>query len=768
MTNTLVIVESPSKAKTLRKYFGKGFTVMASYGHVRDLVPKEGAVDPNNNFSMNYQTIERNSKHVNEIIKALKKCDELYLAPDPDREGEAIAWHLLEILKEKVDLSKKKVCRIVFNEITKTAIKEAAKHPREISSNLVDAQQARRALDFLVGFTLSPLLWRKIRAGLSAGRVQSPALRLIVERELEIEKFQSREYWTIHAYCVAHNESFSSRLITYNNEKLEQFTLTNEKQTATAVEEITAAAKGKLLVSNVVKKKRYRKPTPPFITSTLQQEASRKLGFTTQRTMRVAQSLYEGVDTGDETVGLITYMRTDSVHLANEAIENIRKYIETTYGKDYLPDTANIYKTKSKNAQEAHEAIRPTSCDRTPDLIKKHLDTDQLKLYQLIFQRTIASQMVPATIDTMAADLQATPAHVFRANGNVLVHPGYLKVYQEGSDTPSKITEDKQLPPLQEGQIIDLNDITPEQHFTEPPPRYTEASLVKTLEEFDIGRPSTYAAIIATLKNRKYVELEKKRFYPTDVGRVVIRFLKNHFGKYVDYNFTASLEDQLDIIARGETEWIPVLKEFWFPFKESIDHVFENVKRSDVTQEPIDEKCPKCDKPLAKRLGKSGLFIGCSGYPDCDYTRNINNDKNENDEELVAAIKDRNCPQCQSDLVIKNGPYGKFIGCSSYPDCKFIESLNKPEDTQVSCPMCKKGSILKRLSRRKKVFFSCSKYPSCKYALWNKPIDEECPQCHWPITCIKITKKFGTQRVCPQDGCKFSEQTTEEEIHEKK
>lgn len=748
----LVIVESPAKAKTIEKYLGKSYRVMASYGHVRDLIPKEGAVDPQHNFEMSYQPIERNIRHVDAIAKTLKSCDGILLAPDPDREGEAIAYHIFHMMKERGVLADKQIGRVVFHEITKRAIQEAIEHPREISMDLVNAQQARRALDFLVGFTLSPLLWKKIRPGLSAGRVQSPALRLIVEREEEIERFESQEYWSIHAELLSDKQPFSSRLIQYKGEKVEQFSFTTEAQSNEVTKTLIKATKGELIVSKVTKKERKRNPAPPFITSTLQQEASRKLGFTASKTMQIAQQLYEGIDIGDGAVGLITYMRTDSVSLAKEAVAEIRETIASRYGKDLVPDAPRVFKTKSKNAQEAHEAIRPTAAARHPGSVKKYLNRDQHRLYELVWKRTLACQMIEATLHTVAVDFEVEGS-IFRANGSTVVHPGFMTVYQEGHDD-KKVddAQEKMLPPLEEGQKVKITEIKGDQHFTEPPPRYTEASLVKALEEYDIGRPSTYASIIATLKNREYVEMDQKRFKPTDVARVVNRFLTNYFTKYVDYHFTADLEDELDDIANGTKEWVPVLDRFWGPFKDLIDHATENVKRSDVTQEKLDEKCPKCGEVLSIRLGKRGRFIGCTAYPECDYTRSM--DDSEDSEPTI--VKDRKCPECEHDLVVKVGRYGKFIGCSNYPNCKHMEPLEKPKDTGVQCPQCSKGNILQRKSRRGKLFYSCERYPDCKYAIWNYPIAENCPNCQWPIMSIKVTKSRGAEKICPQKNCSFT------------
>ena len=756
----LVIVESPAKAGTIKKYLGKGFEVLASYGHVRDLVPKSGAVNPEDGFKMQYQAIERNERYVQAIAKAMKKADTLYLATDPDREGEAISWHLLELLKSRGHLKNKTVHRVVFNEITKKAVQDAIANPRELSMDLVNAQQARRALDYLVGFNLSPLLWKKVRRGLSAGRVQSPALRMIAERELEIEAFNSREYWSIEAYLLREKQGFSAKLTHYQDKKLEQFSITDSDSAALAEQKLLAAANGKLRVEKVQKKQRKRNPAAPFTTSTLQQEAARKLGFTTQRTMRTAQQLYEGVDTGSGATGLITYMRTDSVHLSDEALVELREFIVDRFGKENLPAAPQQYKTKAKNAQEAHEAIRITSVKRTPEELKEHLSKDQFRLYELIWKRTLACQMIHATINTVTADLSCGVGNMFRASGSTITNPGFMSVYMEDVDDVKKEGDDeKMLPPLEQEEELSLKAIRPEQHFTEPPPRYSEASLVKALEEHGIGRPSTYASIISTLQDREYVELEKKRFHPTDVGRVVNKFLTNYFTRYVDYGFTSDLEDQLDAVSRGEEEWIPLLEKFWTPFKDQIDHTEENVKRSDVTHEAMDEECPKCGKQLSIRLGRHGRFIGCTDYPECDYTRDLNGDGKE--PEAPEVVEGRKCPNCNSDLIIKRGKYGKFIGCSSYPECRHIEPLEKPRDTGVRCPKCNSGTMMQRKSRREKIFFSCSGYPDCDYATWNEPLAEPCPNCGWPVLTLKTTKRKGTEKVCPQQDCSFSEPVEE-------
>ncbi len=621
MSRNLVIVESPAKGKTIKKYLGKDFEVMASYGHVRDLVPKEGAVDPDNGFRMHYQVIERNERHVEAIERAVKKADRLVLATDPDREGEAISWHLTELLRERDTLGDTAVDRVVFHEITKGAIQQAVEHPRGLSMDLVNAQQARRALDYLVGFKLSPLLWKKIRRGLSAGRVQSPALRMITERESEIEAFVPQEYWSVEAALTQREQPLSAKLVRLDGRKFEQFTLTDEDSAVAAKRRILDAADGALVAQSVEKKQRKRNPAPPFTTSTLQQEASRKLGFSASRTMRVAQALYEGVDTGEGQVGLITYMRTDSVTLAEDALAELRELIAGRYGSDNLPDRARRYKTKSKNAQEAHEAIRPTSARRAPETIRARLTSDQARLYDLIWKRTVACQMIHATMDTVAVEL--VPAgnvdaahvpdardHAFRANGSVVRHPGFMAVYREDRDDgKSDPDAENRLPEIAEGDRLPLHEVALEQHFTEPPPRYTEASLVKALEEYGIGRPSTYAAIISTLQEREYAVVESKRFFPTDVGRVVARFLTDHFHDYVDYEFTARLEDELDAIARGEQDWVPLLQRFWEPLKERIAEKQERVSREEAIQARQLGTDPKTGRPVSARMGRYGPIV---------------------------------------------------------------------------------------------------------------------------------------------------------------
>ncbi|MDQ1314222.1 MAG: topoisomerase [Pseudomonadota bacterium] len=643
----LVIVESPSKSKTLKKYLGDDYDILASYGHVRDLEPKTGAIDTEN-FSMKYQVIERNAKHVEAIVKAAKKADEVLLATDPDREGEAISWHISEILKERKVKTPMK--RVAFYEITESAVQDAVRNPREIATDLVNAQQARRALDYLVGFNLSPLLWRKISPGLSAGRVQSPALRMIVERELEIEAFEAREYWTLHLDSHKGAQAFVAKLTHFRGEKLEQFTVEHEARS----KEWLATLEGRdATVMRIEKKRRARHPGAPFTTSTLQQAGVRQLGMTTDRVMRTAQQLYEGVDLGEGPVGLITYMRTDSVNLAQEAITDIRKYVGANFDKDYLPPAAIAYKAKTKNAQEAHEAVRPTSVTRSPDAVKAFLTHDQARLYELIWKRTVACQMTPAQFDTVAADITVGEG-TFRATGQTLAFAGFLAVYQDDEDE-----EESRLPALVEGETLPVDRLYGEQHFTQPPPRYTEASLVKALEEYGIGRPSTYASIISTLQDREYVVLEKKRFQPTDIGRLVNCFLTRHFSQYVDYDFTAKLEDKLDDVSNGNRVWTRLLGEFWTDFDGELK-AKQGVERGC----PILEDCPKCGKPLFMQASKRGLFIGCSGYPECDYTRPLHAATAEGDNILG---KD---PASGLDIKLLSGRFGPYVQIGEMPEDK--------------------------------------------------------------------------------------------------
>jgi DNA topoisomerase I len=613
VAENLVIVESPAKARTIKKYLGKDFEVLASYGHVRDLVPKEGAVDPDAGFAMQYRVLEKNERHVDAIARALKKAKALYLATDPDREGEAISWHLFEILKDRGELKGKNVHRVVFYEITRNAIRAAIGEPRNLSFELVNAQQARRALDYLVGFNLSPLLWKKVQPGLSAGRVQSPALRMICEREEEIAAFKPQEYWTLEGEGEHSQQTFPLKLLEYRGTKVEQFSFVNEAQAREVERTVTDAAGGSLRVLTIEKKQRRRNPAPPFTTSTLQQEAARKLSFNARRTMRLAQQLYEGVDVGEGSVGLITYMRTDSVALAAEAVEEIRSTAARLYGADSIEKEPRVFKTKSKNAQEAHEAIRPTSAALVPADIEGKLDPDLFKLYSLIWKRAVASQMAHAVFDTVAVDLLAgsdgPQRHLLRATGSTLVKPGYIAVYQESRDDSAADDTDHVLPAMEQGDAVRLAALHADQHFTEPPPRYSEASLVKSLEEHGIGRPSTYASIISTLQDRKYVEMDNRRFVPTDIGKIVNRFLTSFFHRYVEYGFTAAMEDELDAVSRGEEEWTIPLQKFWKPFIHQVEKTEKNVTREQVAQARDIGVDPVSGKPVTVRMGRFGPFV---------------------------------------------------------------------------------------------------------------------------------------------------------------
>ncbi len=753
MSLNLVIVESPAKAKTIEKFLGPDYKVLASYGHVRALPSKQGSVDIENDFLPKYGVLPESKKHIDAIKAALKGATSLLLATDPDREGEAISWHLLAALGIDEQKSKIPVQRVVFHEITKTAIIEAVQNPRAISRELVDAQQARSILDYLVGFNLSPFLWKKIRYGLSAGRVQSVALRLVCEREKEIQAFREQEYWTIGANLqTPAGQPFTANLHEVKGRKLDKFDIPNEAAAATLVTTLTPPS---YTVTRVAKTERKRLPAPPFTTSTIQQEASRKLGFSAKKTMSTAQKLYEGIDIGEGAVGLITYMRTDSVALSNQALEEAEQLISVMYGKEYALAKPRVFKNKAKNAQEAHEAIRPTYLVKTPTEVKKYLTPDQFKLYDLIWKRTVACQMAEAILDQTSVDIAAGTEGLFRATGSVLRFPGFMKVYIEGVDD---VSEEKEglLPPLNEGEVLALQQLVPEQHFTQPPPRYSEATLVKTLEEYGIGRPSTYASIMNTLVERKYTRLDKKRFFPEDVGMVVSDLLTQHFTQYVDYNFTAFLEEELDQVSRGEKQWQPLLKEFWEPFYALLTQKEGEVNKADLTTEVTDEACPECSEKLVVKLGRRGKFIACSGYKDgCKYTRNI--DQPDQPEKAEPEISEEKCDKCALPMLIKDGRYGKYLACSGYPACKNIQPLVKPKGTGVVCPECKLGELTEKKSRYGKMFYSCNRYPECKFALWDLPIEKPCPKCGFPLLVKKVYKREGEFLKCPKEGCDHKE-----------
>ncbi len=670
---SVLIVESPAKAKTISKYLDNKFKVAASFGHVRDLPAKSGSVDPDNDFAIKYEIIDKAEKHIKELVKAVSKTSEIYLATDPDREGEAIAWHVIEALREKKAITNKvQIHRVVFNEITKNAVTEAIKNPRTISMDLVNAQQARRALDYLVGFTLSPLLWKKLPGSRSAGRVQSVALRLICERENEISKFVSQEYWSIKAEFLSEkSEIFFALLSHYNDKKLDKLDIKNQQEAEDLVKIIEA---NQYAVVKVENKRVKRNPPLPFITSSLQQEASNKLGFTVKNAMRIAQNLYEGVDIGGESIGLITYMRTDGFYIADEAINTIRETIISLFGEKYLPKSARKYTKKVKNAQEAHEAIRPTDISRTPSNVAKFLTPEQLKLYELIWKRTIAGQMESAIIDQVAVDIQSLNGQViFRATGSTIVFDGFYKVYQD-----NKEDEDAKLPHLNEGESCKLEKVIPAQHFTQPPARFGEASLVKKMEEIGIGRPSTYATIISVLQDREYVTLENKRFIPSHRGQIVTIFLTSFFSRYVEYNFTANMEEELDLISNGDIFWKEALRKFWSPFIQNVDSIkeMENEKVLNTIRDlatdyffsdnkDIDKKCPKCeDGNLKLNIGRTGVFLGCANYPECRYTREIT-DGNQNTDNLEYPKLLGIDLNSQEEVFIKKGPYGFYVQLSS-------------------------------------------------------------------------------------------------------
>ncbi|RMH50759.1 MAG: type I DNA topoisomerase [Zetaproteobacteria bacterium] len=750
--SAVVIVESPAKARTIEKYLGKGYKVLATYGHVRAFPKRDGSVDPERDFAIEYEIIADRKKRLDAIANALKRADTLILASDPDREGEAIAWHVAEVMRQRGLLEGKQVQRVTFHEITERAIREAFAHPESINEHLVDAQQARSALDYLVGFTLSPLLWRKIRSGLSAGRVQSVALRMICEREEQIRAFKPREYWTIEAACTGRGGRFEAQLHAVDGTKLTKFAIPDGKAARALAGRIEAAS---FHVDQVVKKGTRQTPPPPFITSTLQMEAARKLGFTARKTMQIAQRLYEGVEVDGERIGLITYMRTDSVALSDDALTALRRLIAERFGPDYLPERPRRFKTKSKNAQEAHEAIRPSSAARTPEQLKEALDGEQWRLYNLIWQRAVASQMAAAILDQIRVELTGGGL-TLRATGSTVRFPGFRTLYTEGRDDNEQEEGERMLPPMAEGEPVAIDKVTPRRHFTEPKPRFTEATLVRELERHGIGRPSTYASILNVLRERDYVRMERRRFVPTEVGEWVNKFLVRNFADIVDTGFTADIEEKLDAIARGEAGWKPLLRSFWQPFKADVDKAADSARPMEKTG----ESCPDCGAPLAIKLGRYGRFYACTGYPKCKYTRPI---EGEREEGAAEEVTDRTCDKCGAPMVVKQGRYGRFLGCSAYPKCKNIQPLEQPRDTGVTCPECGSGTFLEKKSRRGKVFYSCSGYPKCKNALWNEPVARPCPECGAPFVTRKTTKRNGTELLCPRAGCGWRIRATEEE-----
>jgi DNA topoisomerase-1 len=737
----LVIVESPAKAKTIAKYLGNGFVVKASFGHVRDLPKSKISIDVEHDFTPTYETPAKAKKVVTELKKYVSKADTVYFATDEDREGEAITWHLAKILK----IDEKTAQRITFDEITKTAIQNAIKNPRKINLQLVDAQQARRILDRLVGYELSPLLWNKVRRGLSAGRVQSVAVRIIVEREREIEAFKADEFWTLEANLKAKSGEFVAKLRAQDGKVLDKLAIKSSKDAQKINEQLK---KTSWQVSGVEEKQVGRSPLPPFTTSTLQQTAANRLGFSAKKTMMLAQRLYEGVELGEEgATGLITYMRTDSLNLANEALTSIRNLISSQYGEKFLPEQPRYYKNNSRGAQEAHEAIRPTDVSRKPENVAQYVERDMARLYDLIWRRAVASQTTDARFNAMTVDIKADNFD-FRATGSRVDFPGFLQIW--GLDKTKEVI----LPDIKEKEILELLSLNPLQHFTQPPARYSEAGLVKALEEHGIGRPSTYAPTIETVQKRGYVEksLEDKRFRPTDVGKIVNDVLVEHFPQIVDMEFTAKMEEDLDKIADGKKEMVPILKEFYEPFHANLLLKSKTLKKDDITTEKTDLTCPDCNRPIILRLGRNGKFYGCSGYPDCKYTAPASEKEKE---EIAAAPTGKICPDCGKDLVIKRGRFGTFLGCAGYPKCKHTEKIEKK--LGITCPKCNKGEIVERKSKRGKFFYGCNAYPDCDFVLWNKPTGEKCPTCN----SLLIFGKNNTA-ICSSKDCGFSKETSTE------
>ncbi len=753
MAKHLVIVESPAKAKTLGKYLGRDYQVKASIGHVVDLPKSKLGVDIENDFATEYTVIHGKNAVLNEIKQAAKDKDTVYLAPDPDREGEAIAWHIAQKLGHP---KRRNVRRVLFNEITKKAVLEALEHPRDLDQHLFEAQQARRVLDRLVGYRLSPLLWHKVRRGLSAGRVQSVAVRVIVEREREIRAFVPEEYWTVEARLAAGQPPvFTARLAEVEGRKIGKDLPLDSRD---RVEEILRGLDGATwTVARVERKERRRHPTPPFITSRLQQEASRKLGFQPSRTMRIAQRLYEGVELGEEgAVGLITYMRTDSTRVSAEAIAAVRDYIPQRYGADYLPSEPNVYRSK-KDAQDAHEAIRPTSTQWDPDTVARWLEREELALYTLIWNRFVASQMASAVYDATAVDIEAGACR-FRATGQLLKFDGFIRVYTEGQDDRTAVADDEdaegQLPPLADGEVVRLEELVPEQHFTQPPPRFTQATLIKELEEKGIGRPSTYASIMGTILNKEYVhEDDQKRLRPTELGMLVTDLLVESFPDVLNVEFTAGMEDELDLIEEGKEHWVTAMRRFWTPFAKDLERASSEMRDVKREERPTDLICDRCGKPLVIKWGRRGEFLACSGYPECRNTTNFTRDEDGTIRPVEPELTDRTCDECGRPMQVRFGRFGKFLGCSGYPECKAVQPLFKPVPTGITCLACGEGELYERRSKRGNPFFSCNRYPACTFAAWDPPVMEPCPRCAAPFVTEKLTKRSGTVRKCVREGC---------------
>jgi DNA topoisomerase-1 len=718
----LVIVESPGKIQTISKYLGPDYTVMASMGHVRDLPKTKMGIDTKHNFEPKYIIPKEKQKVISGLKAKIKKDTAVYIATDEDREGEAIGWHLVEALELE---DRKDLKRIVFHEITKPAIQEAIENPRTIDKHLVDAQQARRILDRLVGYELSPLLWKKIKYGLSAGRVQSVAVRLVVEREREIEAFKPEEYWSIDAELATEKkkETFIAKLAKYKGEALK---IGNEAEAKTVLDALDSA---KYTVTSVEKKEANRYPAPPFTTSTLQQEAARKLGFSVKKTMMVAQKLYEGIELSTGHEGLITYMRTDSVNLSQIALKQAQEVIAKEFGKQYGLSEPRYYKGK-KGAQEAHEAIRPSDLSRSPDAIKKYLSKDELKLYELIWKRTLACQMAPAVLDQVGVDIQAND-YTFRATGQTIRFAGFIQVYMEGRDEEEPQDEEGILPELTEGEHPHFHKLLPEQHFTKPPARYTEASLVKKLEAEGIGRPSTYAPTISTVLARGYLEKDAKQLRPAEIGTLVNDFLVEHFPKVLDYQFTAHMEDMLDRVEEGEEKWQEEIRDFYEPFHKLVDEKMEKVKKEDVITEKTDEICDLCGKAMVIKFGRYGKFLSCTNFPECKNAKPLDAETGKVDEakeaelaELQKKLGGKKCPKCGKPMEVKTGRFGEYLACTDYPKCKTSETILKT--IGVKCPQCKEGELVERHTRRGgKPFYGCNRYPKCQFAVWEKPSSSE-------------------------------------------
>ncbi len=735
MAKGLLIVESPTKVKTLQKFLGKEYLIKASIGHIKDLPENELGVDIEDDFKPHYVVLPGKAKIIRELKKASREVKDIYLGPDPDREGEAIAWHIAEEIGEKG----KNIHRVLFHEITEKAVLEALQKPGKLQLSKYEAQQARRILDRLVGYQVSPLLWEKVRRGLSAGRVQTVAVRIICEREREIQSFVPEEYWSLTATLKGKDSptSFDAKLVKWKGKKVK---IANEAE-AMAIKKALESLP--FVVTKIVQQERERHPLPPFITSRLQQEAYRKLNFSAQKTMRIAQELYEGVSLGKMgQVGLITYMRTDSVRVSTEAIHQVREWIKKQFGDSYLPMKPNLYRSR-KGAQEAHEAIRPTSMEFEPEKIKPHLNKDQLELYKLIWDRFVASQMAPARFLQTQVEIKSDEA-IFSATGSIPLFLGFMALYVESEDNHEEGKEES-LPPLSEGEILDLLALTPKQHFTQPPYRFSEATLIKELEEKGIGRPSTYATILSTIKEKGYVRLEKGRFVPTELGFVVNDLLVVHFPEIFDVEFTAQMEENLDQIEEEKKGWVETLREFYSHFKKDLDMAKVTMRNMKAEMIPTEERCERCGSKMVRRWGKRGYFLACSKYPQCRYTKDLN----ENGEAVEET--EARCPQCQSPMVIRNGKFGRFLACSNYPTCKFTQSLT----TGVACPEenCD-GMIVERRSRKGKVFYSCSNYPQCTFALWDKPLPERCPQCGFPFL-VEKQNRSGISKRCPNKDCGY-------------